>query len=259
MSIFEIVVLGLLQGLTEFIPISSSGHLIIAHELFGTAQNSLVFDVALHVGTLLALMVFFRRDILNLLTNVFKGNKNGRLARLLIMATIPAAAAGFLLEDLIDRSMRRIEVVAVTLALVAVVMLLAGRWAKNHKRTEVSTANGVTIGLAQAVALVPGVSRSGATITAGIFCGLDRVTAARFSFLLAIPIIAGTAAGVFLKNGNVISGNSSDLLLGAATAFISGLLAIKFLMNYLAKHSLAVFAWYRLGLAAVVLLALAVR
>jgi len=253
MSIFEIILLGLLQGLTEFIPISSSGHLIIAHELFGTVQNSLVFDVALHVGTLFALAVFFRRDILNLLTNVFKANKSGRLARLLIMATIPAAAAGFLFEDLIDQHMRRIEVVAVTLAVVAVIMFLAERTAKNRQESEISTANAAVIGLAQAVALVPGVSRSGATITAGIFCGLNRVSAARFSFLLAMPIITGSALGVFLQNGDVVSGNASDLVLGAATAFVSGLLAIKFLMNYLAKHSLAVFAWYRLGLAAVVL------
>lgn len=259
MSIFEIIVLGLLQGLTEFIPISSSGHLIIAHELFGTAQNSLVFDVALHVGTLLALVVFFKRDILNLLTNVFKANKNGRLARLLIMATIPAAVVGFLFEDLIDRHMRRIEVVAVTLVLVAVIMLFAEWWAKNHKKSEITTANAVAVGLAQAVALVPGVSRSGATITAGIFCGLDRVAAARFSFLLAMPIIAGSALGVFLQNGDTVSGNTGDLVLGVITAFASGLMAIKFLMNYLAKHSLAVFAWYRLGLAAVLGVVLVLR
>lgn len=253
MSVFEIIVLGLLQGLTEFIPVSSSGHLVIAHELFGDAENTLSFDVALHVGTLLALVIFFWRDIARLVTNVFNKTKDGKLARLIILATIPAALAGFLLEDVIDNNLRRLEVVAVTLVVVGLLMLLAEKYAKKRS-LELDSKKALGIGVAQAVALIPGVSRSGASITAGMFAGLDRAAAARFSFLLAIPITAGSALGVLVKNKDVVSGSFGELVLGAAIAFISGLFAIKFLMSYLARHSLAVFAWYRFALAAAIAL-----
>lgn len=258
MSLLEIILLGLLQGLTEFIPVSSSGHLVIAHELFGNVENTLAFDVALHVGTLFALLIFFWRDVIRLITNVARKTKEGHLARLIIIATIPAALVGFLLEDAIDNNLRRLEVVAITLVVVGLLMLLAEKYAKQQKK-EVDEVSSLKIGLAQAAALIPGVSRSGATITAGLFSGLTREAAARFSFLLAIPITAGSALAVLLKDSDSVNGNGGELVLGAAAAFVSGLLAIRFLMSFVKRHSLSVFAWYRFALAGAILIIAVLR
>ncbi len=252
MSIIEALFLGLVQGLTEFIPVSSSGHLLLAHELFGTSENSLTFDVALHVGTLLALLIYFRKDVASLLLNIAKKTADGRLARLLIIATIPAALAGLLFGDLIDEKLRSTTVVAVTLASVGVVMLLVDRKVAKVSVSEVSTKQGVAVGLAQVAALIPGVSRSGATMTAGIFMGLDRKSAARFSFLMAIPIIAGSALGILLKDSSELAVNN-ELFIGMITAFISGLIAIKFLLKVITRVGLKPFAYYRIGLAVIVL------
>lgn len=257
MSVVEALILGLIQGITEFIPVSSSGHLLLAHELFGGEESSLAFDVALHVGTLLALLIFFRNDLLRLLINLTKDTKDGRLARLLIIATVPAAAAGLLFADFIDDNLRSPTVVAVTLSSVAVLMLIADKIGKNSKEKEVKTTQGMQIGFAQMLALVPGVSRSGITMTAGIFLGLNRVQAARFSFLLAIPIIAGSAVGVFLTDSvGSISVGSTQLVVGIIASFVSGLLAIKFLLEVIGKSGLKPFALYRIALAIVVLLIL---
>jgi undecaprenyl-diphosphatase len=254
MSIIEAVILGLVQGLTEFIPVSSSGHLVLLHNLFGSSDNTLAFDVALHVGTLLALLLYFRKDLVVLLKNLFVKNEHGRLARLLIMATIPAVLAGLLLSDFIDENLRTPTVVAFALAGVAVIMLIVDKVAVNKKNTsEVSAKQGLFVGLAQVAALVPGVSRSGATMTAGILLGLSRVQAARFSFLLAIPIVAGSAAGIVLKDTDGLTDGNWQLGLGVVTAFLSGLLAIKFLLSIIAKVGLKPFAYYRIALAVIVL------
>lgn len=255
MSIFEALVLGLVQGLTEFIPVSSSGHLLITHEILGSSENTLAFDVALHVGTLLALILYFRKELWNLAINLFANNKQGRLARLLIIATIPAVVAGLLFSDYIDNNLRTPTIVAVTLAVAGVIMLLADRISKNNKNSnEVSTKQGMIVGLTQTLALVPGVSRSGATMTAGLFSGLGRVQAARFSFLLAIPIIAGSAAGIFLKDGGEVSTGGAQLALGMLAAFVSGMFAIKFLLGVIGKVGLKPFAYYRFVVAIVVLI-----
>ncbi len=252
MSIFQALVLGLVQGLTEFIPVSSSGHLILAHRMLGTTGSSLAFDVALHVGTLLALILFFRNDIWRLITNITSKNKDGRQARLLILATIPAALAGLLFGDAIDEKLRTTTVAVITLASVGIIMLIVDKIAKANKQDEVSTKQGMIVGFAQALALVPGVSRSGATITAGLLVGIDRVKAAKFSFLLAIPIIAGSALGIFIKDGDLLNFNGYELYAGMFAAFCSGLFAIKFMLKFIGSVGLKPFAVYRIVLALVV-------
>jgi len=255
MSIIEAIVLGLIQGATEFIPVSSSGHLIIAHQIFGSVEDSLAFDVALHVGTVAALLVFFRKDLHGLLANLFVKNKEGKLARLLIVATIPAALAGLLFSDFIDDNLRTPLVVAIMLAAAAVVMLVSERFVGKSQKQDVTTKQGLTIGFAQVLALIPGTSRSGITMTAGFFMGLSRQQAARFSFLLAIPVIAGSALGVLLSESDgLLSTGNWQLAIGIITAFVSGLFAIKFMLGIISKVGLKPFAYYRLVLAAAVLM-----
>jgi undecaprenyl-diphosphatase len=256
MSIFDALILGLLQGFTEFIPISSSGHLLLAHEVLGTGESTLAFDVALHVGTLLALVLFFRKDLWNLAINITKDNKNGRLARILILATIPGVVAGLLFSGFIDDNLRSPVIVAITLALVGLIMIYVDNRTVTENKHEVTRRQGVLVGVAQAIALIPGVSRSGITITTGIFLGLDRKQAARFSFLLAVPIIAGSAVGIFLKDGDSLA-FGTELYVGMIAAFVSGLLAIKFMLAFIAKIGLKPFAYYRIALAVIVLITLA--
>ncbi len=253
MSFIEVVILGLVQGLTEFLPVSSSGHLLLIHKAFGNTSSTLAFDVALHVGTVIALLVYFRKELIDLAMNLFSKTVKGRLARLLIWATLPAAILGLLLSDYIDKNLRTPIIVASTLAGVGILMLIAEAVAKKLDNKEVSTKQGMTVGFAQALALIPGVSRSGITITTGLFMGMSRVEAARFSFLLAIPIIAGSAFGTLLKGSydhNVILW---QVLLGASVSFVSGLLAIKFFLGVIDRVGLKPFAIYRIALALLVL------
>ncbi len=264
MSIFEAIILGLVQGLTEFIPVSSSGHLLLMQEVFGTAQAGLGYDVALHIGTLGALVVFFHRDIGRLLFAFFKHTNETRLARLLIAATIPAVLAGFLLQSTAETTFRSPWLVCGTLAIAGLIMLFAEKWASTRKGLvdlkRISPKQALIIGCAQAIALIPGVSRSGSTITTGLFVGLDRVTATRFSFLLSIPITFGAIIKV-VSDGDTLSHVSAEpaiFAVGIVTAFLSGIFAIKYLLKFLAKHSLNVFAYYRLVLAAVGLILLTI-
>lgn len=260
MNLIEAVILGLVQGLTEFIPVSSSGHLIIAHELMGISETGLAFDVALHLGTLLALLAFFNKDIVNLAVSLFRKSEQTRLAWLLAAATLPAVIAGVLLQDSAESGFRSIRLVAINLILIGVVMIVAERRAAS--RTEQTALNQTTwqqamvVGVAQALALIPGVSRSGSTISAGLFSGLSRLAAARFSFLLAIPITFGALLKVLLNSETLVQvqNEASIFVAGILTAFISGLLAIRFLLLFVAKHSLAVFAYYRFALGAALLI-----
>jgi undecaprenyl-diphosphatase len=252
MSIFEALILGLIQGFTEFIPVSSSGHLLLAHEILGTGGSTLAFDVALHVGTLLALVLFFRKDLWALLVNITKDNVDGRLARILILATIPAVIAGLLFSGYIDDNLRSPLIVAITLALVGAFMIYVDNRTVQENKHEVTRRQGVLVGVAQALALIPGVSRSGITITTGIFLGLDRKQAARFSFLLAVPIIAGSALGIFLKDGDSLT-FGTELYVGMIAAFVSGVIAIKFMLAFIAKIGLKPFAYYRFAVAILVL------
>ena len=262
MNILQALILGLIQGLTEFIPVSSSGHLVIMHELIG-ASGGLTFDVALHLGTLAALILFFYKDLLSLASSLVKKSKQTRLAWLLILATIPAVITGVLLESAAENQFRSLGLVSINLLIVALVMLAAEYYFKHRtKKTllnETSKGQAISMGLAQAAAGIPGVSRSGAAITAGLFGGMDRVAGTRFSFLLGVPIIFGASLKVLIKPDafSQIGPQADIFIIGIFAAFISGFWAIKFLLRYLAKHSLNIFAYYRIGLALTILLSLA--
>jgi len=259
MTILEAIILGLTQGLTEFIPVSSSGHLVLLHEAMGLTENGLTFDIALHIGTLLALVIYFHKDIV-LLTQGLRGkNEYKRVSWLLVLATVPAVIAGMLLESAAESAFRSSSLVAVNLIAVALLMLLAERVARRYqhktKLTKISIKQALAVGAAQAAAIVPGVSRSGSTITTGLLFGLDRVAATRFSFLLGIPITAGAITKVLLEDTALhqIQGEFSLFAIGAVTAWLSGLFAIKFLLRFLAGHTLAAFAYYRIALGLLVL------
>ncbi|HTE22479.1 MAG TPA: undecaprenyl-diphosphatase UppP [Candidatus Limnocylindria bacterium] len=259
MSFIEAVILGLVQGLTEFIPVSSSGHLVFLHSAFGITENGLLFDVALHIGTLTALVMYFHKEILLLIKGILGKNEYTKLAWLIALATIPAVISGMLLQSRAESAFRSVQLVAVNLIVVAVIMLLAEWFARRYKRKgeleKTSTTQALVIGIAQAVAVIPGVSRSGSTITTGLFLGLDRVAATRFSFLLGIPITFGAVIKVLATNeATQMIGNDFGLFaVGIVTALASGLFAIRFLLKYLAGHTLAVFAYYRIVLGLLVL------
>ena len=268
--IVQALVMGLVQGLTEFLPVSSSGHLIIVPFLFGwddTFIRSLAFSVMLHIGTLVALLVYFRADWVRLVPaglatirdRSFADDPDRRLAWLLVAATIPAAIIGFVLNDLIATGLREVGLVAVALVVGGALLWLADRWGAGRKRiAEVSFPFAIGIGFAQALALVPGISRSGISITAGRFGGLDRPDAARFSFLMATPITAGAAV---FEVRRLMAGEAGvdvaigPLVVGMLAAFVSGAVAIAGLLRYLRSRSLQVFVWYRVVLAAVVVVA----
>ncbi len=254
MPIIEAIVLGLVQGLTEFIPVSSSGHLLLLQEWFGN-DNSIVFDVAVHVGTLAALVVYFYKDIVLLLRNIHKPNKHGKLARILAMATVPGVVAGLLFADYIDNTLRSSAVAAWALIVVALFMIAADKFAK-QSTSDVTKRNGLLIGVAQVLALVPGVSRSGITMATGLFLGLTRQAAARFSFLLAMPIVAGSAVGLLLTDTADSEAGVLPIMIGIVTAFLSGLFAIKFMLTIIGRLGLTPFALYRIALGVIVLLVL---
>lgn len=260
MNIFEALILGIVQGLTEFIPVSSSGHLVLLHDWLGLEQTGLAFDVALHFGTLLALLLFFRKDIVRLTKGVFVGGPERKLAVILVAATIPAVIAGFFLNDLAETAFRSSRLVAMNLIIIAILMLLAERYYKKHQTKtqldDVSPKQGLAIGAAQALALVPGTSRSGITITTGLFAGLDRVAATRFSFLLGIPAMIGAILKIFVLDGGLsqVADQPAIFAVGIVAAFASGLFAIAFMLKYLGKHTLDVFAYYRIALGLLVLI-----
>jgi undecaprenyl-diphosphatase len=263
-NLIQAIILGIVQGLTEFIPVSSSGHLILFHQWLGvhqTTQAGFLFDMATNIGTLSALLIYFHKDIWALIKAVFnKRAKEFRLAWLLILATIPAAVAGFVLKDLAESKFRSPNLVAAALVVAGLVMWLAEWYAKRVKdKTKleaVTTKQAVAIGAAQALAIVPGVSRSGATITTGLFAGMDRVAATRFSFLLGIPIMFGAIADTLLTQSALssVGGEKRLFIAGILAAFVSGILAIQLLLKFLSKHGLYIFAYYRVALGLGILL-----
>lgn len=261
MSILEAIILGLVQGLTEFIPVSSSGHLVFLHEWFGTSEGGLTFDVALHIGTLGALLLHFHKDILLLVKGVLGKNQYTRIAWFIALATIPAVIFGMLLKDSAETVFRSSRLVALNLIIFAFFMLAAEWYAARYRRKtdelhQMTLGQALAIGAAQALAIIPGVSRSGSTITAGLFAGLGRVAATRFSFLLGIPVMVGAIIKVLSEDQAVqlISSELTLFAIGMVTALLSGVVAIRFLLRFLAKHTLAVFAYYRIVLGLVVLL-----
>jgi undecaprenyl-diphosphatase len=268
MTFFQSAILGLVQGLTEFIPVSSTGHLILARELLGLqVEGTIAFDAVLQLATALAVIIYFRRDIFGLVTALFNflfkrqvDSKYGRLILPLIVGTIPAIVAGIFLEGYMDTAFRGTKVVAGALIAGAVLFYFAEKMAKRNSFQSVSGPNisiktGVFIGLFQCLALVPGFSRSGATISGGLFNGLNRGDAARFSFLLSIPIILGSGLKKIFEMLGADSAGTFDtsLIIACIFAFVSGLLAIHFLIKFLKNHSLNWFGVYRIILAVVIL------
>lgn len=257
MTIIQAVVLGAVQGATEFLPISSSAHLLLVPWLLGWPPHSLTFDVALHMGTLAAVLAVFWRDVLDLAVAALRdrlSTRQGRLAWGIAAATVPAAAAGFLFDDFVEAHLRSPLIPAFTLATLGVALWLADR-AAAHGRGEgqVGLVDLLWIGVAQALALVPGVSRSGITITAGLLRGLDRETAARISFLLSIPTIAG--AGLLKLKDVAPAELGVPFYAGVVAAAVAGYLVIRYMLDYLRRGTYAAFALYRVALAAVVVAA----
>lgn len=258
MPFWHLLVLAVVQGVTEFLPISSSAHLILVPALTGWTDQGLAIDVAMHIGTLLAVMLYFRHDFARLVIgalDMLRGHFTGdtRLALQVVLATIPVVIAGFLLKSTIANDWRSPLLITVTTALFALILWLADQRASHADRTVQSLTwlDVLLIGLAQALALVPGVSRSGITMTAALFLGLKRPEAARFSLLLSIPTTA--AAGTLASIDLVRSGNAalqSDALIAGGLAFVSALLAIAGMMAWLRRATFLPFVAYRLALAA---------
>jgi undecaprenyl-diphosphatase len=266
------LIMGVVQGLTEFLPVSSSGHLILVPYLLGPYLPgmrdpfimSLEFSVMLHIGTLVALLLYFRSDWLRLVPAFFSavrdrsldGDPDRRIAALLAVATVPALVIGFLLHDL-ENSIRDVGPVAVTLVIGAAILWLAERTGTLRRMAlDLSFAQALAIGGAQAIALIPGISRSGISISAGLFAGLRRDEAARFSFLMAMPITAAAAAYELLTalRGGGVAVEVGPLAAGLITSFAFGMLAIAVLLRFLRTRSTNVFIAYRVVLAAAVLI-----
>lgn len=262
MEILHIIVLALIQGITEFLPISSSGHLLLPTGILGWPEQGLAFDVAVHIGTLTAVVVYFRQDITVIMADWLgslagKGHTdNSRLAWCIALATIPASIIGLLLGDLIEIHLRTTVVIALTTIIFGLLLGYADR--ASHKAMDDVAKMTVTfaliIGFAQALALIPGTSRSGITITAALLCGLSRDSSARFSFLLAIPIILLSGVYKTLQLVSLPAVNWGDLLLGAALSAVSAFLCIHYFLSFINRIGMMPFVIYRLILGSFLLL-----
>jgi undecaprenyl-diphosphatase len=244
------LILGIVQGLTEFIPVSSTAHLILFPWFFNWSGqvDTLTFDIALHAGTLAALIFCFWRDWKDLFF------KKQRLLVLIVFASIPAGIAGFFLNDIVEKSLREPLLISLMLVAVGVVMLISEKAYKHRGLEETGIKDAIIIGIAQAFAIIPGVSRSGITISAGLFRGFEREVAARFSFLLATPIIAG-ATLLHLKKALDSHANYDFeiFVIGIIASFITGFIAIKFLLSFLKRYPLNLFVYYRFALSAIII------
>ena len=257
MSILEGIILGIVQGITEFMPISSSGHLILARELLGLdLTGSISFDVLLHLSTLLVIIYFFWGEIKRLVLDAMSEGLSSRSSKLIyaiILGSIPAVLVGFLFENKIEEIFRNPTNVAWALLAGSAVFWVADRLSKD--KGGISSTKGFVIGLFQALALIPGVSRSGITISGGLFSGLSREEAIKFAFLLGIPVIGGAALKTIIdSSGSFESMLNLPMVAGFIAAFVSGIFSIKFLVKYLSSHSFNVFIAYRILLALAILL-----
>ena len=264
MTFAQAIILGAVQGATEFLPISSSAHLVLVPWFLGWQDQGLTFDVMLHAGTLIAILSFFWRDWFEMVASISwkRGGHHAistpdsRLLAWVICGTVPAAIAGFLLQKAVETTFRSPLVMAFTLIAVALLLWLAERTARLKKGVaDISFTDALCVGFAQALALVPGTSRSGITITAGLFRGLKREAAARFSFLLSAPIIggAGLKKVLDLRHASIAAADRLPMLLGFFSSLLVGYLTIQFLMKYLQRNTLFLFIYYRIGLGFVIL------
>jgi undecaprenyl-diphosphatase len=261
MPIIDAIILGLVQGITKFIPISSSGHLVITSHLLGTG-SAFTFDVLLNFGTLLALIIYYRNRIWSITKRTLKGKEWLLLAKI-IVATIPAVIIGILFKDQIEKLNEMIWVVIVMLIVIGIPMILAGKANKNADDREIEKSVGwratAKIGIAQALALIPGTSRSGITILAGLRSNLSAAKAAEFSFLLAIPVIAGASLKTLVADGGIdfVKDNLAAVVIGNIASFTAGILAVSFLIKFLSNRGLKDFGWYRIALATILIILLA--
>ena len=260
MDVFQALFLGLLQGLTEFLPISSSAHLILTPAFFGWSDQGVGFDLSVHLGTLLAVVLYFRREVFGIardgLVSVARRRivGQGALAGDLVIGTIPAGLAGLALLDLIDSVLRSPSVIFATTLLFGLLLGIAD-WLPKRTRTldTLSWKDALLVGIAQAMALVPGTSRSGVTITAGLFLGMTRETASRFSFLLSIPIIVLAGSVKLLEAATSdVAVDWSGFLIGGVTSFVMAITAIHFFLKWLDKVGMWPYVIYRIALAAVI-------
>ncbi|MGH3787590.1 MAG: undecaprenyl-diphosphate phosphatase [Pseudonocardiaceae bacterium] len=266
MSWLQALVLGLVQGITEFLPISSSGHLRIVSELFFGDDAGAAFTAVTQLGTEAAVLIYFARDIGHLAATWFRGfgsaqvraTPDYRIAWLVIIGTIPIGLLGFLFERQIQTSGRNLWIIAGNLIVFGLVLAAAEHYGRQRRPLEqLTVTSGIALGFAQAMALVPGVSRSGGTISAGLFLGLTRPAAVRYSFLLAIPAVV--AAGlfqipdVFAVGGPGLQPSVAQMVAATLIAFVVGYAAIAWLLRYVQRHSIYLFVWYRLALGIVVL------
>ncbi|HET9321731.1 MAG TPA: undecaprenyl-diphosphatase UppP [Bryobacteraceae bacterium] len=272
MPLLQVVVLALIQGITEFLPVSSTAHLALAPWLLGWTDPGLTFDIALHVGTLLAVLAYFFRAWVQIIAHGFGVRfgddemlrQNPRLLWLLVIGTIPAGVIGFLFEKQAESTLRSPFVIGAMMIVIGGVMWASERAGTRQKNLgAVTFVDSLIIGTGQALAVVPGVSRSGITITAGLFRNLDRVAAARFSFLLATPVIAGAAAKKFfdmMKHGGIPGEMHTPFALGITLSALSGFVVIAFFLRYLQRRSLYFFIYYRIVFGIIVIaLAASVR
>ena len=262
MSWIAAALLGVVQGLTEFLPVSSSAHLVLARAFFGWNVDEgafgLAFDVALHVGTLVALVLYFWRDLITIVAaapSAMSAQRGpAKLTRLIVVGTIPVVIVGATLAKWLEEHLRTPPVIAVTLIVGGVWLLLAERLgSKDRTEDSLSNAGAFITGVAESTALVPGMSRSGSTISMAMLLGLTRESAARFSFILGIPATAAAAAkeGLHVLKTGVTAHDAALFLVGMSVSAVVGYLTIRYFLKYLARHSLDVFAYYRLALAAV--------
>jgi len=256
LDILQAGILGLVQGLGEFLPISSSAHLVIVPWLFNWEDPGLTFDIALHIGTLIAVVIYFWKDWLQLINKGVTDarSREGRLFWYLVLATIPGAMIGLLLEKKAETSFRNPVLIAIMLIALGIVLYWVDRKsAKKIEAENISLKTSFLIGLSQALAIIPGVSRSGITMTTGLFLGLTREGAARFSFLLSAPIIFGAA---IVKVPHIIANPAvitTNFIVGMVVSCVTGLASIGFLLRYLQTKTFLPFAWYRFILGAMIL------
>jgi len=260
MTLFQAIILGILQGLTEFLPVSSSGHLELGKALFDldlVGKDSLTFDVMVHAGTALSTIVVFRNDIGQLLKGMFqfKWNDEWKFAMLIVLSMVPAAFVGLFFEDQITQLFQgQILLVGVMLIITGLLLFLADRAKKTHKK--VSAVEATIIGISQAIAILPGISRSGATISTSVLLGVDREKAARFSFLMVLPLIIGKSLldlkDIYKGEVNIEAIGGMQLFLGFLFAFIAGLFACSWMIKLVKRAKLKYFAYYCFAVGAAV-------
>jgi undecaprenyl-diphosphatase len=262
MDAFQAIVLGIVQGLTEFLPVSSTGHLRIVPAFAGWEDPGAAFTAVTQLGTMLAVLIYFRADLWRIARTwlgslrrpELRGTLDARMGWYIILGTIPIGVFGLAFDDQIEEGARSLYLIGCTLIVLGLLLLAAERVARHDRPIEAITRrDAIVIGFAQAMALVPGVSRSGATLTAGLFLGFDRPSAARYSFLLSVPAVVLSGLFELRKIGGEGAVGFAETAIATLMAFISGYLAIAFMLRWLATHSTAVFVAYRVALGALVI------